>query len=61
MIKKIVSWGQAGADIAALDVALHYSFPYGGWCPKDRLSLDGPIPAKYQLTETPSLSLCDPY
>lgn len=56
MIEKIVSGGQTGADIAALDVALHYNFPHGGWCPKGRLSLDGPIPAKYQLTETPSAS-----
>ena len=56
MIEKLVSGGQTGADIAALDVALHYNFPHGGWCPKGRLSLDGPIPAKYQLPETPSAS-----
>lgn len=56
MIEKLISGGQTGADIAALDVALHYNFPYGGWCPKGRLSLDGPIPSKYQLTETPSAS-----
>lgn len=54
MIDKIISGGQTGADIAALDVALHYNFPHGGWCPRGRLSLDGPIPAKYLLTETPS-------
>ena len=54
MIEKIVSGGQTGADIAALDVALHYNFPHGGWCPKGRLSLDGTIPAKYLLSETPS-------
>jgi hypothetical protein len=54
VITKLVSGGQTGADIAALDVALHYNFSHGGWCPKGRLSLDGPIPAKYQLTETPS-------
>ena len=54
MIEKLVSGGQTGADIAALDVALHYNSPHGGWCPKGRLSLDGPIPAKYLLTETPS-------
>jgi hypothetical protein len=53
MIEKLVSGGQTGADIAALDAALHYNFPHGGWCPKGRLSLDGPIPAKYSLTETP--------
>ena len=54
MIHKLVSGGQTGADIAALDVALRYNFPHGGWCPKGRLSLDGQIPAKYLLTETPS-------
>ena len=54
MIEKIVSGGQTGADIAALDVALLYNFPHGGWCPKGRLSLDGPIQAKYLLKETPS-------
>jgi hypothetical protein len=54
MIEKLVSGGQTGADIAALDVALHYNFPHGGWCPKGRLSLDGTIPAKYLLWETPS-------
>ena len=54
MIEKLVSGGQTGADIAALDVALHYNFPHGGWCPKGRLSLDGQIPAKYRLKETPS-------
>jgi hypothetical protein len=56
MIEKLVSGGQTGADIAALDVAIWYDFPHGGWCPKGWLSLDGPIPAKYQLTETPSAS-----
>lgn len=54
MIEKLVSGGQTGADIAALDVALKQGFPHGGWCPKGRKSLEGPIPAKYQLTETPS-------
>jgi hypothetical protein len=34
MIEKIISGGQTGADIAALDVALHYNFPHGGWCRK---------------------------
>ena len=56
MITKLVSGGQTGADIAALDVALLHGFPHGGWCPKGRKSLEGPIPARYQLTETPSAS-----
>ncbi len=56
MLVKIVSGGQTGADIAALDVALRHDFPHGGWCPKGRKSLDGPIPSRYLLTETPSSS-----
>lgn len=56
MITKLISGGQTGADIAALDVALRHGFPHGGWCPKGRRSLDGPIPARYMLTETPSES-----
>lgn len=56
MITKLVSGGQTGADIAALDVALQHGFPHGGWCPKGRKSLEGPIPAKYRLSETPSAS-----
>lgn len=56
MIEKLISGGQTGADIAALDVALKYGFPHGGWCPRGRRSLDGPIPSRYQLTETPKES-----
>lgn len=56
MIKKLISGGQTGADIAALDVAIRYDFPHGGWCPKGRKSLEGPIPARYNLFETPSAS-----
>ncbi|MCF7675560.1 MAG: putative molybdenum carrier protein [Akkermansiaceae bacterium] len=54
MIEKLISGGQTGADIAALDVALRHRFPHGGWCPKGRKSLVGPIPAQYRLIETPS-------
>lgn len=56
MIEKLISGGQTGADIAALDVALKHGFPHGGWCPRGRKSLDGPIPARYMLTETPKES-----
>jgi hypothetical protein len=56
MIEKIVAGGQTGADIAALDVALRHGFPHGGWCPKGRRSLEGPIPPQYLLVETPSES-----
>ena len=56
MIEKLISGGQTGADIAALDVALKHDFPHGGWCPKGRRSEDGPIPLRYNVFETPSTS-----
>lgn len=56
VIEKLISGGQTGADIAALDVALRFGFPHGGWCPKGRRSLEGPIPTRYNLFETPSAS-----
>lgn len=52
VLKKIISGGQTGADIAALDWAIDHNLPHGGWCPKGRKSEAGPIPAKYNLRET---------
>lgn len=49
---KIVSGGQTGADVAALDWAIARGIPHGGWCPKGRKSERGAIPARYALTET---------
>jgi hypothetical protein len=51
MIKKIVSGGQTGADLAGLDVAIKLNMPHGGWLPKGRLTEDGPLDDKYQLQE----------
>lgn len=51
---KIISGGQTGADRAGLDVAIARGIPHGGWCPKGRKSEDGPLPARYHLSETPS-------
>ncbi len=50
----IVSGGQSGADQAALDWAIEHRVAHGGWCPKGRKTEDGPLPAIYQLAETPS-------
>jgi Circularly permutated YpsA SLOG family len=50
---KIVSGGQTGVDRAALDVALGLGLPCGGWCPRGRRAEDGPLDARYPLTETP--------
>jgi len=56
MIKKIISGGQTGADRAALDIALKFNIPHGGWIPKGRIAEDGPLPDKYQLQEMPTTS-----
>lgn len=54
VVGKIISGGQTGVDRAALDVALAFGIPCGGWCPKGRRAEDGIIPARYPLTETTS-------
>ena len=56
MLKKIISGGQTGADRAALDFALKFFKPHGGWIPKGRITEDGPLPDKYQLQEMPTAS-----
>lgn len=53
-VEKIISGGQTGVDRAALDVALEFEFPCGGWCPKGRWAEDGRLPARYPLWETNS-------
>ncbi len=54
MIEKIISGGQTGVDRAALDVALEFDVPCGGWCPKGRKAEDGPIALQYPLVEVSS-------
>ena len=56
MIRKIISGGQTGADQAALDAAIKLDIPHGGWLPKGRLTEDGSLPDKYNLSEMPSNS-----
>jgi hypothetical protein len=50
---RIISGGQTGADLAGLDWAIAHRVDHGGWCPKGRRSEDGPIDARYLLSETP--------
>ena len=52
MIEKIISGGQTGADQAALDAAIAWKIPHGGWIPKGRKTEAGKLPNKYQLKET---------
>jgi len=53
MIKKIISGGQVGADQAAIDAAIKYNFPHGGWIQKGRKTQSGILPDKYELKEMP--------
>lgn len=50
----IVSGGEAGAQRAALDVALALALPCRGWCPKGRTAEDGVLDGRYPLQETDS-------
>jgi len=54
MIKKIISGGQTGAEQAALDAAIQWQIPHGGWITKGRLTEAGILPDKYQLEEMPT-------
>lgn len=54
MVKKIISGGQTGADRAALDVAIRWNIPHGGWVPKGRIAEDGTLPETYRLDEMPT-------
>lgn len=44
MLKKVVSGGQAGVDLAGLLAAKKAGIETGGWMPKDWLTEDGPKP-----------------
>lgn len=54
LVTKLVSGGQTGADRAALDWTIAHNIEHGGWCPKGRKAEDGPLEARYRLTETES-------
>jgi hypothetical protein len=59
MITKIITGGQTGAGQAALDVAIEFDIPHGGWIPKGRMTENGPLPDKYQLKEMPTENYAD--
>ncbi len=51
MLKKIISGGQTGADIAGIDAAIALNFSYGGWLPGGRKTETGKLPGKYIMEE----------
>jgi len=59
MLKKIVSGGQTGADRAALDAAIQFAIPHGGWVPLGRKTEDGRVPDTYHMQETTSISYAE--
>ena len=46
MLIKIISGGQTRAEQAALNAAIKFNIPHGGWRPKGRKSEDGILPDK---------------
>ncbi len=55
-LNRIISGGQVGVDRAALDWAMEYGVPHGGWCPQGRRAIDGSLPERYHLREADSPS-----
>lgn len=54
-LKKIISGGQTGADIAGVDAAIINGIPYGGWLPKGRKTENGPLDQRYsKMSEMPA-------
>lgn len=51
---KIISGGQTGADLAALDAAIALAIPHGGWLPRGRKTEAGRLPEHYSLQESDS-------
>jgi hypothetical protein len=49
MIKKIISGGQSGVEMGALDAAIKMDIPHEGWCYKRKRTESGVLPEKYNL------------
>ncbi len=56
MVNKIISGGQTGVDRAALDFAIKFNIPHGGWIVKGRIAEDGVLDERYKLQEIPEFS-----
>lgn len=51
MIRKIVSSGRTGVELAGLDVAVKLGLDHGGWAPRGMRNEHGSLPARYGLNE----------
>lgn len=59
MIRKIISCGQTGVELAALDTAIKLGLAHGGWTSRGRRNDEGRLPDIYILSETSSLGFHD--
>jgi hypothetical protein len=55
MIRKILSSGRTGAELAALDVAIKLGLAHGGWAQRGMRNEAGSIEKRYGLTEVVSV------
>lgn len=51
MLKKIISGGLPGVELAALDAAIKLSIPHKGWTYKRRKTENDELPEKYNVKE----------
>jgi len=51
MLKKIISGGKPGVELAALDAAIRLNIPHGGWCYRNRKTDGGVLPEHYNVKE----------
>jgi hypothetical protein len=56
MIKKIISGGLPGVELAALDAAIKLGIPHEGWTYKHRKTENGELPEKYNVKQIASPS-----
>ncbi len=55
MIRKIVSSGRTGVEMAGLDVAVKLGIDYGGWAPRGMRNEQGSLPARYGLQQVAAM------
>ncbi len=55
MIHKLISGGETGVELAALDVAIKLGIDHGGWVARGRRNTQGPLSDIYQLEEAPAV------
>jgi hypothetical protein len=55
MIRKLISSGQTGVELAALDVAIKLGIDHGGWVARGKRNAQGPLSDVYNLNEAAAL------